>query len=65
MQICRSLEVFMFIRHVHFLFCDVFTPALDLFPPAKRETKRHQSYSQSVRQANTNDFILVSLKCIN
>ena len=35
----------------------VYTPALDLFSPAKRETKRHQSYSQSVRLANTNDFI--------
>ena len=32
MQICRSLAVFMFIRPVHFLFCDVFTPVLDLFP---------------------------------
>ena len=63
MQICRSLVVFMFIRHVHFLFCVVFTPVLDLFL-AKRETRRHQSYSQTVRQANTNDFILVSLKCL-
>ena len=63
-QICRRIVVFMFIRLVHFLFCVVFTPVRDLFL-AKREAKRHQSYSQSVLQADTNDFILVSLKSFN